>query len=69
MHTAYLQRLLEAVPSQWCMSDLVEEVNVSGTAFTDGLNQKEVHCKYKLENGEEHSNVCVYILLSSATFQ
>ena len=48
------QRLIEAIPNKWCISELVNTINVTGVALTDGLNSSNVHCKYVFENGEEH---------------
>ena len=48
------QRLIEAFPNEWCISELVNAINVSGVALTDGLNSSNVYCKYVFENGEEH---------------
>ena len=44
-------------PNQWCVSELVHEVSVSGTSLTDGLDWNRVHCNYTLETGEEYSYV------------
>ena len=47
-------------PNQWCISETVDEVNISGTALTDGLDPLSVHCKYTLESGEEYSMLHLY---------
>ena len=47
--------LYRAYPNQWCASEFVREVNVSGRSLMDGLNPYRAHCNYTFKSGEEYS--------------
>ena len=41
-------------PSEWCLSDGVEEVVIGGEGFTDGLVREDATCTFETESNQRY---------------